>query len=126
MLLRRPVRLFQLLIPLLALQFGLYELADHLWAMGISMRMGGVLMTMPVHGAAPLLPLHVMIAMVPALLIWRLERRLMVLRTVIAVIRRLLGLFAADSPSTRILRGPALRPLGAWVAPALLSRPPPA
>jgi hypothetical protein len=126
MLPRRPARLLQLLIPLLALQFGLYELADHLWTMGISMRMGGVLMTMPVHGAAPLLPLHVMIAVVSAFLVWRLERRLTVLRAVIARIRRLLGLFGAARRPSRIPLGPALRPLCAWVAPALLSRPPPA
>jgi hypothetical protein len=122
---RRPVRLLQLLIPLLIIQFGLYELADHLWSMGVPMRMGGILMTMPVQGAAPLLPLHLIMAVVPAILIWRLERRLTVLRSVIASVRRLLGLFGADTQAVRIPLDPALRPLCAWVAPALLSRPPP-
>ncbi len=122
---RRPSRLLELLIPLLTLQIGLYDLADHLWSMGVSMRMGGALMTMPVHGAAPLLPLHLIVAIVPALLVWRLERRLTVLRSVIAAVRRLLGLFGVDPQPAPIPSGPALRPLCAWVAPALLSRPPP-
>ena len=90
------------------------------------MRMDGVLMTMPVHGAAPLLPLHLIVAAVPALLVWRLERRLTVLRSVIAGIRCLLGLFGADPHPAQFPTGPALRPLCAWAAPALLSRPPPA
>ncbi len=123
---RRPARLLQLLIPLLTLQFGLYELADHLWAMGVPMRMGGVLMTMPVHGAAPLLPLHLIVAVLLAVLVWRLERRLTVLHFVIATVRRLLGLVGGACRPARIPPGPALRPLCAWVAPALLSRPPPA
>lgn len=122
---RRLARLLKLLIPLLAMQAGVYALAGHLWSMGVQMRMGGILMTMPVRGAAPLLPLHLIVAVGLAVLVWRLERRLTVLRSVIATVHRLLKLLGFDRPAAPVPHGPAPRPLQAWVAPTLLSRPPP-
>ncbi|MGH2389890.1 MAG: hypothetical protein ACRDIE_16945, partial [Chloroflexota bacterium] len=107
---RRRGRLLHLLIPLLAVQLALYTLADHLWSMGVQMRMGGILMTMPVQGAAPVLPLHLMVAVGLAVLLWRLERRLTVLRSVIAIVHRLLRLLGPDAATVRISPGPAPRP----------------
>jgi len=122
---RRPSRLLQLLAPQLLVQLGVSMLASHLWPMDVQMRMDGVLMTMQARGAVPLLPTQLVVATLLAILVWRLERRLTVLRSVIATVRRLLRLVMTGDFVVRIPPGPAPRPLCAWVAPALLSRPPP-
>jgi hypothetical protein len=122
---RDPGRFLALLVPLLLGQLGAYMLVDHLWPMGSLMRMDGALMTMPANGAVPLLPLQLAVAILLTALVWRLERRLTVLQVVIATIRRLLTLFLNSRVCVPITPGPAAGPLSAWVAPGLLSRPPP-
>ena len=123
---RHPERLLQLVPPLFLGQALLYALADRLWPMGTIMRMHGSLMTMPAHGAVPLVPVHLVVAFAVALAVWRLERRITVLYAAIAAVRRLLPLFLTAVRATVLPPAPQARRLSIRVGPALLSRPPPA
>jgi hypothetical protein len=91
---RRPMRLLQLFVPLIAVQTGAHMLLDYLWPMGPMMRMNGVYMHMAPQGALPPTPLHLLVATVIAVLVWRLERSVTVLRAIIAAVRRLLARMA--------------------------------
>ncbi len=122
---RRPARLAQLLAPILAAQTAIYALADHLWPMSPLMRMNGVLMHMPAAGALPLLPLHLAVALVLALLVWRMEHRVIALHAAIARVRRWLQRWLDALTASPLPLCPQAIPLRVCVGPVGFSRPPP-
>ena len=122
---RRPARLAQLLAPILAAQVVIYALADHLWPMSTLMRMDGVLMHMPSAGALPLAPLHLAVSLVLAMLVWRMEHRVIALREAIARVRRLLQLWLDALTASPLPLCPQAIPLHVCVGPVGFSRPPP-
>jgi hypothetical protein len=73
-------RLVFFISVLLGLQLLVLAVAMWLFPMHITMRMNGVLMAMPMAPTVPVLPLHLLIAGLLGLLLWRLERRLTGLR----------------------------------------------
>lgn len=123
---RSPGRLAAFALMLLGLQGALSALAGTICPMRptITMVMHGAPMTMPMAPALPLDPLHLLVALALALLLWRVERRLTRLRLTIA---RQIHLLTRDHIAERAPR-PALvaarRPLG-WHGAALFARPPP-
>jgi len=81
-------------------------------------------MTMPMAPVLPLAPVHLVVASLLGLVLWRVERRLTRLRAQIA--GRLTALIVAGSTEDAAARWRqvTLRPL-AWSAPTLFARPPP-
>ncbi len=121
---RSPRRLAGFILVLLALQVALFSAAGLVCPMHVSMLMGGKLMTMSTAAALPLAPLHLAVAALVGLLLWRVERRLTHLRAAVA---RRLGLLAhhhatyhPQPPASRDVR----LPLG-WYGQPLFARPPP-
>jgi hypothetical protein len=93
--------------------------------MGPLMRMNGVFMHMTPQGALPLAPVHLVVAAVIAALAWRLERRVTVLRAIIAAVRRLLARMAIATVHTPLPR-PVLVPCNCMAVGLVgLPRPPP-
>jgi hypothetical protein len=122
---RQPIRVVQVFVPLIALQAGMYGLFDQLWPMGPLMRMNGAFMHMASQGALPLAPVHLIVAALIAVLVWRLERRVTVLRAIIAAVCRLLARMATITlrvPLPILVEQCASVPVGI----AGLPRPPPA
>lgn len=116
-------RLFRFIAVLLPAQVALTALMERLCPMHVSMLMGGVHMMMPLSPALPLGPLHLVVATALALLLWRVERRLIVLRARIAHRLCLLTGMRADSMCPPAPRGAV--PLSTRHDPALFARPPP-
>lgn len=121
---RSPWRLTAFILTLLGLQSALFALAGIVCPMQGSMVMHGVSMTMRMVPALPLGPLHLVVAVVLALLLWRVEHRLTRLRAQIARQLRLLGRYRVvvhvPLPLPR-----AARLLSGWYGAALFARPPP-
>jgi len=122
----RPGRLVAVFVPLLCGQIGLYALAERVMPMTVRMSMHGELMNMAVQGATPPLPVHLIVALVLATLVWHLERRFVVLQVAITALRRLLRLALLRPHRVRRARAPLLPLLARWCGPGVLSRPPPA
>lgn len=122
---RSPRRLAGFILVLLLLQVALFSAAGLVCPMHVTMLMGGKLMTMSTASALPLTPLHLAVAILVGLLLWRVERRLTHLRAAIA---QRLGLLA-QRPAAYHPQMPASRdarlPLG-WYGQPLFARPPPA
>lgn len=87
---RRPGHLFAIVCVLLAAQSSVYALSETLWPMGRLMRMHGVLMHMPSHDPVPVIPLQLLVALVFTVVLWRLERRVTVLRAAVGLLHALL------------------------------------
>ncbi len=88
---RSRARFIQILAPLLTLQAAVYVVFDRIWPMGPMMRMNGVFTHMAPQGALPPAPVHLLIAVALAAVVWRLERRISVLRAIITAAQRLLA-----------------------------------
>lgn len=116
-------RLLGFFAIVLGFQTGLYSLAGWLDPMQRTMVMGGHLMTMASTPTLPLAPLHVVVAGLLALALWRVEYRLMRVRYEVAL--RLRVLAAVAGPSALRAGAPTNRPTSVWTAPALFARPPP-
>lgn len=121
---RSPRRLTALFLTLLGLQSALFGLAGIICLMQGSMVMHGVSMTMPMTPALPLAPLHLVVAAVLAVLLWRVEHRLTRLRAQIARRLRLLARYPVAGRVPRPAPCAARLPLG-WHGAALFARPPP-
>jgi hypothetical protein len=121
---RSGARYLRILVPLLILQVVVYQVFERAWPMGPMMRMNGVFIHMAPQGALPLAPVHLLIAVVLAAIVWRLERRISVLRALISVVRRLLArastALRAPLPSVNVEIN--WRPVAGLLG---LSRPPP-
>ncbi len=121
---RSPRRLAVFALTLLGPQTALFALAGVICPMQGTMLMNGAPMTVPMTPALPLGPLHLVVALALALVLWRVERRLTRLRTQIAHRLELLALCPivdrAPLPAPRAAR----LPLG-WYGAALFARPPP-
>lgn len=116
------------LAGLVALVLGLQALLLHLFGllcpMQATMVMGGVPMTMALAPALPLGPLQVVVAILCALALWRLECRLIRLRAEVA--RWMSLLRAGEAGRTPPLAAPrAARYLLGWYGFTLFARPPP-
>jgi len=121
---RSPRRLLGLFALLLSLQVALMELAGWLDPMQTTMVMGGRLMTMAPTPVLPLGPLHLVVAALVALILWRVEHRLTQVRAEVA--RRLRLLTAARGDQAAAPVGPRLTRLrSGWDGLALFARPPP-
>jgi uncharacterized membrane protein len=121
---RSPWRLLGLFALLLSLQVTLVGLAGWLHPMQTTMVMGGRLMTMASTPVLPLGLLHLVVAALLALILWRVEHRLIQVRAEVA--RRLRLLTAARGAQAAVLIGPRLTRLrSGWDGPALFARPPP-
>ena len=120
-----PGRLVVLYPPLLLCQAGLYALAEHCLPMTVSTRMHGVVMDMAMRGALPLAPVHLVVALLLALLVWRLEHRFTVLHAVISTLRRLLRQAVLAPHHVHYPVAPPCTPLSRSCGPGALSRPPP-
>src|SRR5436305_2253922 len=121
---RSPRRLLGLFALLLSLQVTLMELAGWLDPMQTTMVMGGRLMTMAPTPVLPLGPLHLVVAALVALILWRVEHRLTQVRAEVA--RRLRLLTAARGDQAAAPVGPRLTRLrSGWDGLALFARPPP-
>jgi hypothetical protein len=121
---RSPCRLFLLTIVLLGLQVAALGIYDLCYPMRMTMVMNGAPMTMPMAPVLPLAPVHLVVAALLGLVLWRVERRLTRLRAQIA--GRLTALIVAGGTEDAAARWRrvTLRPL-AWSAPTLFARPPP-
>jgi hypothetical protein len=92
--------------------------------MQTSMVMGGRLMTMAPMPVVSLGPLHLVVAALLALILWRVEHRLTQVRAEVG--RCLHLLTAARSDQAAVPIGPRLTRLrSGWDGPALFARPPP-
>jgi hypothetical protein len=121
---RSPRRLLGLFALLLSLQVTLVGLAGWLDPMQTTMLMGGRLMTMVSTPVLPLGPLHLVVAALLALILWRVEHRLAQVRAEVA--RRLCLLTAARGDQAAVPIGPRLTRLrSGWDGLALFARPPP-
>ena len=120
---RSSARLAGFFVALLALQGIWSALAALVCPMSVTMVMGGVRMTMTASSAWPLTPLHLLMAALLALALWRLELRLTRLRS---VARRLRALLAMVSTSHTPLSAPFLHRTPHWFPQSLFARPPPA
>jgi len=122
---RSPLRLAGFVGALLGLQVGALALAGALWPMRTTMVMGDGAMVMPVAPPPLLGILHLLVAVVLGLSLWRVERRLTWLRRRVAARLRLLARpRATAAPRPSIPR--ALRWAPGWDGLASFARPPPA
>jgi hypothetical protein len=120
---RSPWRLLGLLALLLSLQVTLMGLAPWLDSMQTTMVMGGRLMAMASMPMLPLGLLHVVVAALLALLLWRVEHRLTQARAEVA---RRLRMLTACGDQAAVPIGPRLTRLrSGWDGLALFARPPP-
>jgi hypothetical protein len=120
---RSPRRLLGLLALLLSLQVTLLGLAGWLDPMQITMVMDGRLMTMASTPVLPLGLLHLVVAALLALVLWRVEHRL---REVRAEVARRLRMLTACGDQAALPIGPHLTRLrSGWDGLAFLARPPP-
>lgn len=121
---RSPCRLVLLTMVLLGLQVAALGIYDLCCPMHMTMVTNGAPMTMPMAPVLPLAPVHLVVASLLGLVLWRVERRLTRLRAQIA--GRLTALIVAGSTEDAAARWRqvTLRPL-AWSAPTLFARPPP-
>ena len=121
---RSPCRLVLLTMVLLGLQVAALGIYDLCCPMHMTMVTNGAPMTMPMAPVLPLAPVHLVVAALLGLVLWRVERRLTRLRAQIA--GRLTALIVAGSTEDAAARWRqvTLRPL-AWSAPTLFARPPP-
>lgn len=120
---RSAGRLAGFFLALLALQAMWGALAALLCPMKVSMVMDGVRMTMTASSAWPLTPLHLLMAALLALALWRFELRLTRLRALLARrVRALLALGCRDQapPIPRVSR-----PAPVWSVHSIFARPPP-
>jgi hypothetical protein len=122
---RSPRRLAGFILALLLLQVALFSAAGLVCPMHVTMLMGGKLMAMSTATALPLAPLHLVVATLIGLLLWRVERRLTRLRDAVAQRLSLLThehvAYHPQIPASRDAR----LPLG-WYGQPLFARPPPA
>lgn len=109
----------------LGLQVTLLGVLEALYPMRASMVMHGVPMTMVMPPTLPLAPLHLGVAVLLGLLLWRVERRLTRLHAQIAQRRRLLAHRGSATPILPALSRPAHLPRAPY-GHALFARPPPA
>jgi hypothetical protein len=121
---RSPCRLVLLTIVLLGLQVVALGIYDLCYPMRMTMVTNGAPMAMPMAPVLPLAPVHLIVAALLGLVLWRVERRLTWLRAQIA--GRLTALIVAGSTEDAAAgwQRVTLRPL-AWSAPTLFARPPP-
>lgn len=121
---RSPCRLVLLTMVLLGLQVAALGIYDLCCPMHMTMVTNGAPMTMPMAPVLPLAPVHLVVAALLGLVLWRVEHRLTRLRAQIA--GRLTALIVAGSTEDAAARWRqvTLRPL-AWSAPTLFARPPP-
>jgi hypothetical protein len=120
---RSPWRLLGLFALLLSLQVPLVGLAPWLDPMQTTMVMGGRLMAMASTPILPLGPLHLVVAALLALILWRIEHRL---REVRAEVARRLRMLTAYGNQAAVPIGPRLTRLrSGWDGLALFARPPP-
>jgi hypothetical protein len=120
---RSPWRLVGFVALLLSVQVALLSVASALWPMRLTMVMEGGPMTMIRTPALPLAPLHLAVAVLLALLLWRIERRLVRLRAEIA--RRLHLLCSTWREQAALLPEAPARLPHAWASPGHFARPPP-
>jgi hypothetical protein len=121
---RSPRRLLGLFTLLWSLQVTLVGLAGWLDPMQTTMLMGGRLMTMASTPVLPLGPLHLVVAALLALILWRVEHRLTQVRAEVARCLRLLTAARGDQAAVPI--GPRLTRLrSGWDGLARFARPPP-
>ena len=121
---RSPRRLILFIGALLGLQAVGLGLATVLCPIGTGMAMTGAPMAMPATSTLPLGPLHLLVATVLGLLLWRVEHRLTRLRVAVANRLRLLHTGGASTARPRIpyaARLPSPRQEH-----SLFARPPPA
>jgi hypothetical protein len=90
------------------------------------MFMGGHLMLMDMAPSFPLPLGQAVLALAAAVVLWRCERRIVILREIVAVLRRLLAAFATVMPAARPLADAVNRPLRLLLGVQIYSRPPPA
>ena len=120
---RSPRRLLGLFALLLSLQVTLVGLAGWLDPMQTTMVMGGRLMTMASTPMLPLGLLHLVVATLLALVLWRVEHRLTQVRAEVA---RWLRLLTTGGHQAALPIGPRLTRLrSGWDGLALFARPPP-
>ena len=120
---RSPRRLLGLFTLLLSLQVTLVGLAGWLDPMQTTMVMGGRLMTMASTPMLPLGLLHLVVATLLALVLWRVEHRLTQVRAEVA---RWLRLLTTGGHQAALPIGPRLTRLrSGWDGLALFARPPP-
>jgi hypothetical protein len=120
---RSPWRLLGLFALLLSLQVTLVGLAPWLDPMPTTMVMGGRLMAMAPTPMLPLGLLHLVVAALLALILWRVEHRL---REVRAEVARRLRMLTACGNQAAVPIGPRLTRLrSGWDGLAHFARPPP-
>lgn len=90
------------------------------------MFMGGHLTLMDMAPSFPLPLGQAITALVAAVVLWRCERRIVILREILAVLRRLLAVFATVTRAARPLADAVNRPLRLLLGVLIYSRPPPA
>ncbi len=120
---RAPGRLVLFVAALLGVQVALVGLVGALCPMPITMVMNGVPMAMPGAPPLPLAPVHLLVAIVLGMFLWRVEHRLTRLRAVVTRQRRLLA-------AACVTRAPLAPPRTARLPRAchgltLFARPPP-
>lgn len=123
---RSPVRLGFFVVCLFALQIPVLLLLETAWTMPMSMTMPmrGALLATQGPGFLVFGVLHLLIATLIGLLLWRVERRLTCLRARVAYhLARLTH--AATAAATHPVACRSLRPLSARYGPVLFARPPP-
>lgn len=122
---RSATRLGGFFLALLALQGVWGAVAALLCPMRVSMVMSGVHMTMTASSPWPLTPLHLLVAALLALALWRFELRLTHLRSQIS--RRLRALLGLDGHAQALPPIPRVARLApGWYGHAHFARPPPA
>jgi uncharacterized membrane protein len=120
---RSPWRLLGLFALVLSLQMTLMGLAPWLDSMQTTMVMGGRLMAMASMPVLPLGLLHLVVAALLALLLWRVEHRLTQVRAEVA---RRLRMLTACGDQAAVPIGPLLTHLrSGWDGLTLFARPPP-
>jgi len=121
---RSPWRLLFIIVAVLSLQAALLGAASLLCPMRTAMVMNGTPIIMPLGAALPLGVLHLAVATLLGLLLWRVERRLTRLRATAAQRLRLL-LRAAPGAAPRLPNLDAARLPRRRYGHSLFARPPP-
>ena len=119
-------RLLVVFQPLLCVQLGLYALVERCVPMTVAMSMHGVTMNMDVRSTLPLVPVHLVVALLLAVFVWRLEHRIVVLQAAIDAVRRLLRQAPRAPRRVRLPFAPNVAQPSRLYGPGALSRPPPA
>lgn len=120
---RRVRRLTELVCIVVILQYLSVWIIETLAPMRMHMIMDGVPMTMAMTPTLPLIPVHIVVATLLGILLWRVEHRMLVLRARVAHRLRMLAGVTPEAIIPPILhRIPSSR---AWYGPVLFARPPP-